>query len=78
MNSETIGVSMSHELYETICKLAEENSISKAAQVKILIKKGLEEQWTTTSPNSTESTSTDTQRRRTISHISRGRGRGAR
>ena len=42
MKSETIGVSMSHELYETICKLAEENSISKAAQVKILIKKGLE------------------------------------
>ena len=42
MKSETLGVSMSHELYETICKLAKENSISKAAQVKILIKKGLE------------------------------------
>ena len=42
MKSEMIGVSMSHEMYETICKLAEENSISKAAQVKILVKKGLE------------------------------------
>ena len=42
MKREIIGVSMSHELYETICKLAEENSISKAAQVKILIRKGLE------------------------------------
>ena len=42
MEHEMIAVPMPRELYENICKLAEENSISKAAQVKILIRKGLE------------------------------------
>ena len=42
MKREIIGVSMSHELYETICKLAKQNDLTKAAQTRILIKKGLE------------------------------------
>ena len=42
MKRETIGVSMPREMYEIICKLAKQNSLNKAAQVRILIKKGLE------------------------------------
>lgn len=42
MESKMIGVSMPRELYEIICELAKQNSITKAAQTRILIKKGLE------------------------------------
>ena len=42
MKSEMIGVSMPREMYEIICKLAKQNSRTKAAQTRILIKKGLE------------------------------------
>lgn len=42
MKSEMIGVSMPREMYEIICKLAKQNSLTKAAQTRILIKKGLE------------------------------------
>lgn len=37
-----IMVPMSLELYENICKLAKQNDLTKAAQTRILIKKGLE------------------------------------
>ena len=37
-----IMVPMSLELYENICKLAKQNNLTKAAQTRILIKKGLE------------------------------------
>ena len=37
-----IMVPMSSELYENICKLAIQNELSKAAQIRLLIKKGLE------------------------------------
>ena len=37
-----IMVPMSSELYENICKLAKQNELTKAAQTRILIKKGLE------------------------------------
>ena len=39
---EQIMVPMSRELYENICKLAKQNELSKAALIRILIKKGLE------------------------------------
>ena len=42
MEHEMIAVPMSLELYENICKLAKQNELSKAAQIRILIKKGLE------------------------------------
>ena len=37
-----IMVPMSLELYEKISKLAKQNELSKAALIRILIKKGLE------------------------------------
>lgn len=42
MEHEMIAVPMPRELYESICKLAKQNELSKAAQIRILIKKGLE------------------------------------
>ncbi len=42
MNNEMIGVTMPRELYEKICKLAKQNDLTRAAQTRILIKKGLE------------------------------------
>ena len=42
MERELIAVPMPRELYESICKLAKQNSLTKAAQTRILIKKGLE------------------------------------
>ena len=42
MKREIIGVSMPRELYENICKLAKQNDLTKAAQTRILIRKGLE------------------------------------
>ena len=42
MEHEMIAVPMPRELYESICKLAKQNDLTKAAQTRILIKKGLE------------------------------------
>ena len=42
MERELIAVPMPRELYESICKLAKQNNLTKAAQTRILIKKGLE------------------------------------
>ena len=42
MEHEMIAVPMPRELYENICKLAKQNELSKAAQIRLLIKKGLE------------------------------------
>ena len=42
MKNDTIAVPMPRELYENICKLAKQNDLTKAAQTRILIKKGLE------------------------------------
>ena len=39
---EQIMVPMSRDLYENIYKLAKQNELTKAAQTRILIKKGLE------------------------------------
>ena len=42
MEHEMIAVPMPRELYESICKLAKQNDLTKAAQTRRLIKKGLE------------------------------------
>lgn len=42
MAHDMIAVPMPRELYESICKLAKQNDLTKAAQTRILIKKGLE------------------------------------
>ena len=42
MEHEMIAVPMPRKLYESICKLAQQNDLTKAAQTRILIKKGLE------------------------------------
>lgn len=42
MERELIAVPMPREMYESICKLAKQNNLTKAAQTRILIKKGLE------------------------------------
>ena len=42
MEHEMIAAPMPRELYENICKLAKQNDLTKAAQTRLLIKKGLE------------------------------------
>ena len=42
MEHERIAGPMPRERYESICKLAKQNDLTKAAQTRILIKKGLE------------------------------------
>lgn len=42
MEHKIIAVPVKRELYEDICKLAEQNDLTKAAQARLLIMKGLE------------------------------------